>query len=253
MKPGKAFGWIVGLLAATTMLAAGSAKAAPIIIDTFDVEQDVGLLGIPMFIPSSSQEGPDASILGGFRDMQVTGDADNFLETRLQSTGGGLTFSNNVETSGIGQIVWDGDDDPTTIDPTGLGGIDITRNGDWDLDRIWLDLVSADLPGLELTFNIYDTNNNVSTLSRTFNNPVNAPVGVNFLFSDFAGAADFTNVGALELLIDGPEEIDARIALVQIGQPHGDVDIPEPLTSVLTLVGISALGGLSLKRKLGRQ
>ena len=53
--------------------------------------------------------------------MQAMGDANSFLETRLQANNNMLTFSNNVGTNGSGMIVWDGDDDPTVVDPTGLG------------------------------------------------------------------------------------------------------------------------------------
>ena len=241
--------YIFSLLAATAVLGAGSAQAAPILIDDFSVEQDVGLLDVPMFVPSSSQEGPDGSIIGGFRDMEAMGDADSFLETRLQATGGALTFSNNVGTTGSGTIVWDGDDDPTVVDTMGLGGIDLT-GGVWPLDRILVEILSADLPGLELNFTIYDLVGGVSSLSQTFASSITTPETATFLFDDFNanGTADLTNVGAIQLDIAGPAEIDARFDMIEVGKEvRGRV--PEPLTSFWTFAGVSALAGLCRKKK----
>ena len=227
---------------------AGSAQANPIVIDDFSEEQDVGNLGINNFIPSSSQVGPAGSILGGFRDMQATGDADSFLETRLQAQFGELSFSNNVDTTGSGLIVWDGDDDPTVVDTTGLGGIDITQNNGWNLSGIFVDILSADLPGLELGFTIWDLDGNSSSLSRMFGSAISTPLTESFLFGDFLGNADFTNVGAIQLQLDGTPEIDAKIANIRIdGEPA--VDVPEPMTSAVALFAVSVMGGVSLKRK----
>ncbi|NEO56429.1 MAG: PEP-CTERM sorting domain-containing protein [Okeania sp. SIO3B5] len=241
--------YIFSLLTATAMLGAGSAQAAPIVIDDFSVDQDVGFLpAIPINIPSSSQVGPNGSIIGGFRDMEAMGDADDFLDTRIKAENGTLTFSNNVSTNGSGMIVWDGDDDPTVVDTTGLGGIDLTNSGVWPLDRILVEIISADLPGLELEFTIYDLANNVSTLSRTFASSITTPTTSAFLFDDFSGTADFTNVGAIKLEIDGPPEIDARFDLIEVGKGvRGRV--PEPLTSFWTFAGVSALAGLCRKKK----
>ncbi len=237
---------------ATILLGSGNAQSSSIKIDDFEVEQDVGFIGIPNFIPSSSQVGPDSSILGEFRDMQVRGNANNFLETRLQVVNGQISFSNNVGTIGSGIIVWDGDDDPTVVDTQGLGGIDITNNNGWDLDGIFLDIISADLPGLELTFAIYDTNSNISRLSRSFNESITTPQTKSFLFNDFIGNADLTNVGAIELDINGPAEIDATIDIIQIDKsqnPSEISSISEPTTPLWVFVGISILGSLSTKSK----
>ncbi|GGA25760.1 hypothetical protein [Okeania sp. KiyG1] len=239
--------YVFSLLAATAMLGAGSAQAAPIIIDDFSVFQDVGFQAVDPVIPSSSQVGPDGSIIGGFRDIEVTGNAALALQSRITATNGVLDFSNNVGTDGSGTIVWDGDDDPTVVDPTGLGGIDLT-GGDWPLDRILVEVISADLPGLELNWTIYDLDNGVSSLSRTFSQAITTPETVTFLFDDFSGDADFTNVGAIRLDIDGPLEIDAEFSIIEVGKdPRRRV--PEPLTSLWTLAGVSALGGLCAKKK----
>jgi hypothetical protein len=244
------FRLLLGCPIIAVLLGTGSAQAGTLILDDFSAAQDVGLLDISGFIPSSSQTGPNSSILGGFRDLEALGNADNFLETRLRVDNGVLSFSNNVGTLGAGLIVWDGNDDPTTVDSTGLGGIDITQNGGTDLDGFFLDILSADLAGLELAFTVYDTNNNTSSLAQIFDTPVSSasPLTAGFLFSDFVGNADFTNVGAIELAIAGPEEIDATIDSIEIASSKS-VEVPEPMASLFALAGISILGSSSLKNK----
>lgn len=238
-------------LAGATAIGIGfaeSAQADPILIDDFSVEQDVGLQPINGFIPANSQVGPDSTILGGFRDTEAQGNANVLLGTRLEVTGGGLNFSNSAGTTGRGLLTWDGDDDPTVLDPTGFGGIDITQNNGHGLSGIFVDIASTDLAGLELGFTIFDLDNNVSTLSRTFASAVASPLTTSFLFEDFSGPADFTNVGAIKLEIGGPEAIDARLANIRIDK-EDVVDIPEPMTSAMALLAVSVVSGLSLKRR----
>lgn len=231
------------------MLGTGNAQAASIIIDDFSVFQDVALEAIDPVIPSNSQVGADASIIGEFRDIEAMGDADSFVETRIQATGGVLNFNNTVDTTGSGTIVWDGDDDPTVVDPTGLGGIDLTNSGLWPLDRILVEIISADLPGLELNFTIYDLDSNVSTLSQTFAQAITTPETATFLFDDFSGYADLTNVGAIKLELAGPAGINAQFDSIKIGKGASPKGTPEP-ASILGLLAFGAVGaGSKLKRK----
>ncbi len=224
-------------------------RGAFIQIDNFQVEQDVGFLGIPSFIPDNSQAGPSSSILGGFRDMQTGGNADSFLETRLRTLSGELTFFNNFDTDGNGMIVWDGDDDPLVVNPAGLGGLDITANGGMPLNRISLELLSLDLPGLELTFEIFDVNSNVSALSTTIGNPILVPTTLDFFFTDFVGTADLTNVGAIKLSINGPPEIDSAFDLVEIRGPLVSA-VPEPSTLIVwSTLGLTIGGFAWLRRR----
>ncbi len=245
------FSLLLGCSVTVALLGVGSAQAGTIVLDDFSAAQDVGLLDISGFIPSNSQVNSSSGILGGFRDLEALGNADNFLETRLKVDNGVLSFSNNVGTLGAGLIVWDGDDDPSTVNSTGLGGIDITQDGGTNLDGFFLDILSADLGGLELAFTVYDTNSNTSSLSQVFDTPVSnsSPLNASFLFSNFVGNADFTNVGAIELAIAGPEEIDATLDLFEIA-PADSANVPEPTSSLLVLAGVSTVGSLSLKRKI---
>ena len=62
---------------------------------------------------------------------------------------------------------------------------------------------------------------------------------------------DFTNVGAMKLVLNGPESLDADIKLIEITNNESQ-PIPEP-TSILGLLVIGATGaGSILKRKHNR-
>lgn len=244
--------YIFALLASAAMLGTGKAQAlvaTPITLDDFLVEQDVGAPGAGIFILENSQV---EAGLGGFRDMEVTSDGTGFAKTLLEAKDGLLGFSNAVGVTGTGTVVWDGDDDPTVINTTGLGGMDITAGG---LNSILMNVVSSDLPDLGVTFSIYDMDSNVSSLSYIINPPIPASSGpkeIAFFFDDFVGGADFTNVGAIALTLDGPEDIDAKIDLVEIVElidSDPRVRVPDP-TSVLGLLAFGAVGaGSMLKRK----
>ena len=173
------------LAAALLFGVSAQAQASPIVIDNFDLEQDVGFQPIDPIIPSSSQVGPSAGVLGGFRDMQVTSDANNLLETRGLARSGELAFSNNVDTTGSVTITWDGDDSPTMIDPMGLGGVDITGSGGPTLDRFTLDIVSVDLPGLNIAISVFDLIGGSSFLDTALTNGVSTSESRDFFFSDF--------------------------------------------------------------------
>ena len=236
------------LAAALLFGVSAQAQASPIVIDNFDLEQDVGFQPINPLIPSSSQVGPNGSVLGGFRDMQVTGSGGSFLQTRATADSGELSFSNSVGTTGSVTITWDGDDDPTTLDQTGLGGIDITGSGGPTLDRFTLDIVLADLPGLNIAISVFDLAGGSSFLDIALTNAVSAFESVDFLFSDFIGSADFTNVGAISLMIDGPAEVDAVFSNFQVS-PGAPTAVPLPATLSLLLTGLGVFGVVSSRRR----
>ena len=246
---------VAALVSAVMLETTASAQAnTNILIDEFSESQLVDT-NSGNAIPIRSQVGPTGSILDGitdgFRDMFITdvintsGDASN--RSSLLTSGGFGFFSNDFGVTSTGVVRWDGANDSEEIDVDGLGGINIEEN---DLDKIvmWL---SVDIPGLEVIFNIYDVSGNISSIDRTFSSP---PAGENedFLFSDFVGNADFTDVGAIELLLKGPERMDVSIDLLEIASSNPPKPTPEP-TSILGLLVIGATGaGSILKRKHNR-
>ena len=233
----------VAALASTVMLGVGNVQAnTNILIDDFGQSQKVDS-DTNNIAPIKSQVGPYNNILGNYRDMFIddvtTNDPSN--SSSFVVSNGEAFFSNDFGVEGTGIMVWDGDDDPDTVNFQGLGGINIIENG---LDHIAMEL-SSDLPGLNVKFNIYDMNGNISSIDREFS-AMPTRSNQDFLFDDLVGDANLNNVGAIELLLTGPARIDASIALIEISKSRG---IPEP-TSILGLLVIGATGaGSMLKRK----
>ena len=245
----------VAALVSAVMLETASAQAITnIFIDELIETQQVDS-NPNNSIPTSSQVGPTSNILGGiqngYRDLFVVGvtntSTDPSNRSNLSVTNGEAFFSNDFGVTGTGIMRWDGVNSSPTINPQGLGGVNIMDDG---LDRIVMGL-STDLPGLNVTFKIYDMNGNMSSIARTFSSAMPTKVDEDFLFSGFGGNADFTSVGAIKLLLNGPERIDVAINLIEISKPVG-IPIPEP-TSILGLLVIGATGaGSILKRKHNR-
>lgn len=246
----------VAALVSAVMLETASAQAQStnLLIDDFNESQQVDT-NPNNAIPIRSQVGPVGDILGGinngFRDMFITdvintsGEPSN-RSSLLSGSGEGF-FSNDFGVTSTGIVRWDGANDTQQIDVDGLGGINIVED---NLDRIMMGL-SVDLPGLGVAFNIYDVSGNMSSIDRTFDSSIPTTVEEDFLFSDFVGNANFTDVGAIELVLRGTPRMDVSINLVEFASPPPQT-IPEP-TSMLGLLVIGATGaGSILKRKHNR-
>ena len=232
----------VAALASTVLLGAGNAQAnANIFIDEFIDFQKVETSDKQ----AHSQVGPTGNILGGYRDIFVDivkkNSKNPYLSSNLLVGDGKAYFNNDAEVTGAGRIRWDGDNDSEILNPQGLGGIDITQG---NLDSILMDVIS-DIAGLGMTFTIYDTNSKTSSLSRTLKSSISTSQEEAFLFEDFVGTADFTNVGAIVLELNSVESMDAVIGSVKISKST----VPEP-SSILGLLAIGAVGaGSMLKQK----
>jgi hypothetical protein len=224
------------------MTIAADAYAIPLAIEGFDTPQQVGKTEIGGVTASSQVSG--ANILGGFRDMEIESNATLPLEARLAATAGVLRFSNATAVQSTAYVTWDGDDDPTVVDPTGLGGIDITAG---TATGIYVNINSTDLSGLELTFTVYDTSGNTSSLMKSYGIILSQEIDP-FLYSSFIGSADFTSVGAIQLRLTGPAALDAEIDLITIGAPTTPTATPVPNTLAIL---IPAIGLLTLRLRRG--
>ncbi len=208
-----------GLLIGASLFSPSNALAhvIGITIDSFDTPQEVGELG-------ASQVAENGGIiLGGFRDLS------------------GNASINNSVSSGSGLMTWDGDDSPFTVDTTGLGGLDLTQDG--EATDFEVEILLSDLSGMQLTLNVFDMNSNVSTLSRVFNSAILTPTTELFSFTTFTGTADFTNIGAIQLRVAGPPEIDVQIGSIETFGPHsqGPLPVPESSSSLALLSGAMLL------------
>lgn len=145
-----------------------------------------------------------AGILGGEREVQITlvsGMNDGSVVSSFVSSGSfTLDSGATLQTSTL--ITWDGTDgDPNNaLNPTGLGGVDMT-NGGLD-DAFLVEGLFSDQP-FDLTITVYTSAGQFSTLTRSFPE-IPVPNDFAFLFTDFVptgGGADFSNVGAITLMI----------------------------------------------------
>jgi len=165
----------------------------------------------------------DPTVLGGQRDMwvELTQSTNPISSVALASSGGNLYLASGPGTTGNAKVVWDGvDSSALTVNPTGLGGIDLTQNEGNTMTGIAL-TSGADHPDAKISMRIYTDANNWSEFTTTVpESPGGMATGqAIFNFDDVPTAslgsgADFTNVGALELTFEGVSAVDGQVALV---------------------------------------
>jgi hypothetical protein len=202
------------------------------IIDTFDTTTQT-ITRTAVGTTTANAAAPEA--IGGQRDLALTvttmADSNHTLSTNAAASGVAKYFETNG--NGFFAFTWDGDSDPDVLDPTGLGGMDLTQGG---VNTGILVRLTSDLE-TDLTFEIYTNANDFSTLTL----PIPAGiVAYQDFFFDFASftptnaGANFASVGAIVL----------RNSVSVFGNDVG-IDlvaaVPEP-HSVLLL----AIGGLGL-------
>jgi len=203
--------WMLALLvagAAFPWLTAGGGIAAaepqPIIIDDFSTPQ----AEIAIFQPGtrSASAVTSAGILGGARVISAehtgTTTANSFFWVGVKD--GYYYSSRQINGQGNGAIWWHGNTNTETLNPTGLGGVDLTGGGYWNGFAI-----VAGRNGMQnnVVVTVYTDGTHYSTTSFM---PPFTPVNsephdtVRLPFAGFTaagpdGGADFSNVGAITI------------------------------------------------------
>lgn len=231
------------LMAATLAMVGDTAQA--LMIDDFSTAQTLTVVTPGT---SATDETSGAGIAGGERDMEVT--RSTGVGITMIATTGSLSYGHIAGSEGTGRIIWDGIDGDPLLNPTGLGGLDFTDGG--ASDAFGLSILLNDFAA-PLTLIAYSDAANFSTATVLL--PGNIPPDpleiLTILFTDFVptgSGADFANIGALELLIDGSavSALDLELGFIQT---LGTIPVPEPSTSVLLLGGLLGIACTKRRRR----
>jgi uncharacterized repeat protein (TIGR01451 family) len=204
-----------GNLGTVTITSAQSDGSVGVNIDTFDDTTQNVLASFQTANQASTFSPAAPEAIGLERDLfvQMTSATGRVELSANADVPDHLDFSTISGSSGLARVVWDGpDNDATNLNATGLGGVDLTTNS---ADRLTL-LAGTELGG-NITINIYSDANRVSRAN--FAIPATAmalaTAQVSIAFSSFSavsgGGADFTNVGAIEMILAPTDVADGRI------------------------------------------
>jgi uncharacterized repeat protein (TIGR01451 family) len=141
--------------------------------------------------------------IGVERDMVVTATLGSVqFEANGTAFPGNLNYNANFGATGSARVVWDGaDNNATSLSPSGLGAQNLRSLGDTGFEFA----VGTSQP-VTLSMIVHSGPANSST--STFNLPISSGDTLYVPYSSFVittgTGADFSNVGAIELLIDAP-------------------------------------------------
>jgi hypothetical protein len=235
------------LLSAVALVTIGSATTGwAIIIDSFD--EPAGPVG--QVVSQTGGGGTNGfvsgSMLGGQRDVSAgvsTGSTTTNTISINVAGGGVLTQSRVGPDTVFGLVQWDGGDSAGGIDPEGLGGLDFTAGG---ADAIKILVSTTD--AVTITFSVFTQDPGFLFSSLTLPVSNAAPAAVYFPYASFSGSADFANVGAIMMTINGlTNGVVTTVDLVETAQV-----VPEPSTLTLAALGLVSLGVLAARRRTGR-
>ena len=204
LKIRKLFLFLIPIIGAALLWQFQQALAAPVVIDDFDT----GTLQEHVLFccsDTANSTNSNAGSLGGERDMVATllGGTSGVQVAAADPSLSTLDHYQSPSVTGQLTVTWDGPDGASTLNPTGLGGVDFTGAG--SNSGLQVQIVSASGSG-ELLFTAYTDGTNYSTATLPL---VGSIANQSFFipFTDFTVAggsgADFTDVGAFTMLIDG--------------------------------------------------
>lgn len=184
---------LIGLLMAASM--SGSAAAQSIVVDDFATGPVQVILDTAPGTESQFVDG--AGIVQGERNVRVSGSSVAGGDITAEVANGVLTFDRPSGSTGTIEMWWDGNNDSTSFAPTGLGGIDLTANGQ---NAFLLETTASSSVSLFLNLYVWTDGSNSSVISLAF---LNSATRITIPYTSFVAAAgsgaDFSNVGAIFL------------------------------------------------------
>ena len=232
----------------TVVITAADAAGTPgMAVDDFnDVQSLTAQVGADAFVHGSVSA---AAILGGHREVLVnavsgTGTVQVVVNQNSNSL---FNYSESPSTVGNSTVIWDGTaGDHTTVNPIGLGGIDLTNGG--TQDSFVFNIPFSDVPAQE-TVTVYTDATHVS--QATLSVPMfSSNLQQRLKFSDFTAlptlsAANFAQVGAITYSIQKDAGfsgfgLDFQLhSIVTVGPTVFSADLPYEVTSSIHLVKLT--------------
>lgn len=234
--------------AAALALSFGGAQAA-YVIDSFSTPQAAEIRdNVTDTTAATAVQVLGSDILGGARDVFILKEGDKDFDPRqgvssdVFAVNGNGRWIYNEESGqkGLGVARWDGLTTGGDINQGGLMNMDLTAFG----SAFKVDILDADAT-VPLTIRAWTLLADSSYLLSSLRIDAASVGSYVFNFADFtsiSGAkADFSNVGALELQINGfgVNDLDTQIDMISV--------VPEPGT--LALAGIALLGLGAIRRR----
>jgi hypothetical protein len=233
---------LTGLVAVSLLLVlAPPVNASDLLIDDFNTDQAFSL------VPNASRfnvadDAVDPYILGSNRDVLATafgGTTDLHISSDAMGSKVFAISAPSGQTWSV-TIQWDGNDYSSLIDPTGLGGVDLTDGGPNNCFGLWIQesdhpMNSANSPVLSLS--VYTDAGNWSNYSLSSLNPIYNPGEellipfASFTNSGVSGGADFSNVGAIQL------KLNSTMSAHDMELKYLRTTTPEPCTAVVLCCG----------------
>lgn len=232
------------LAACVVVLAATSVASATIIIDNFNSGDQS--LSVRQAAPNSSSLVwglLEADVLGGTREVLlpwIGGASRTFADVNLDDNGT-LDYAQGPGTESRLTIIWEREQSPDQIGLSDYNlGVDLTAQGDTGFVA---NLLNIDLP-IKFRIEVYTDASNASYWETV---GAGGDTGAKYVpFAAFStlsgGGADFTNVGAIKLVIDGTGYPDTDVSI-----DYFATGVPEP--STLALAGVALFGAVFMARR----